>query len=57
VNTALVTYVPATEMAKRLAASFVPVVFSAFGYFPDTTLDFLSASFVSVTGNELYLNS
>jgi hypothetical protein len=44
-----------TEMAERLGASFVPLVFSSFGYIPDTTLDFLS--FVSVTGNELHLNS
>jgi hypothetical protein len=42
-------------MAERLGASFVPLVFSAFGYIPDTALDFLS--FVSVTGNELHLNS
>ena len=44
-----------TEMAERLGASIVPLVFSAFGYIPDTALDFLS--FVSVTGNELHLNS
>ncbi len=44
-----------TEMSERLGASFVPLVFSAFGYIPDTALDFLS--FVSVTGNELHLNS
>jgi hypothetical protein len=30
-------------------------MFSAFGYIPDTALNFLS--FVSVTGNELHLNS
>jgi hypothetical protein len=42
---------------ERLAigASFVPLVFSAFGCIPDTALDFLS--FVSVMGNELHLNS
>ncbi len=32
-----------------------PLVFSAFGYIPDTALDFLS--YVSVTGSELHLNS
>jgi hypothetical protein len=44
-------------MAERLGASrsFVPLVFSAFGYIPDTALDFLS--FVFVTGSELHLNS
>jgi hypothetical protein len=46
-----------TEMAERIGASFVPLVltFSAFGYIPDTNLEFLS--FVSVTGNALHLNS
>jgi hypothetical protein len=37
-------------MAERLSASFVPLVFSPFGYIPDTALDFLR--FVSVMGSD-----
>jgi hypothetical protein len=43
-----------TDMATHLGATFVPLVFSAFGHIPDTSHNFLSL--VSVTGSELHLS-
>jgi hypothetical protein len=43
------------DMAARIGATFVPLVFSALGHIPDTAHNFLA--FVSVTASELQMNA